>query len=269
MGLLLPGVLLQDAWRFAFFARGRGRSALTNDLIAAMVMLPAFAVALRVPSDGAIAAFMLAWGGATAFAAAAGCVQAGTIPSLSTIGRWWRDHRDIAPRYLLEFTAQSGAGQIGLTLVGVVAGLVALAAIRAGQLLLGVPNVLFQGLELVIMPEAVRLARRSTRSLVTFVRLVALAEASAAVACGVALLLIPRDLGVGLLGPNWHGARSIFIPLTLSSEERTSELQSPEGNSPAGASPPQPPWGWPYGGSSSGGASRRRVWPWPGRPPNR
>ncbi len=173
MGLLLPGVLLQDAWRFAFFARGHGRSALANDLITAVVMLPAFAVALSVPSDGAIAAFMLAWGGATAVAAVAGCFQAGTIPSLGQIGTWWHDHRDIAPRYLVEFTTQSGAGQIGLALVGVVAGLVALAAIRAGQLLLGVPNVLFQGLELVVMPEAVRVARRSTRSLVTFVRLVA------------------------------------------------------------------------------------------------
>src|SRR3712207_6237729 len=31
LGLVLPGLLVQDAWRFAFFAAGRGRSAFAND----------------------------------------------------------------------------------------------------------------------------------------------------------------------------------------------------------------------------------------------
>ena len=32
-GLTLPGLLLQDSWRFAFFALGRGSQAFLNDLV--------------------------------------------------------------------------------------------------------------------------------------------------------------------------------------------------------------------------------------------
>ena len=33
LGLTLPGLMLQDSWRFAFFALGRGRQAFLNDMI--------------------------------------------------------------------------------------------------------------------------------------------------------------------------------------------------------------------------------------------
>ena len=45
LGLTLPGLLLQDSWRFAFFALGRGKQAFLNDLVWAVVMVPALYVA--------------------------------------------------------------------------------------------------------------------------------------------------------------------------------------------------------------------------------
>src|SRR3954452_14582911 len=47
LGLALPGLLLQDCWRYAFFARGRGGSAFANDLVCALVLLPVLVVLFR------------------------------------------------------------------------------------------------------------------------------------------------------------------------------------------------------------------------------
>ena len=215
MGLLLPGLLVQDAWRFAFFARGTGRAAFVNDLISAIAMVPAFIVALGNPQVSPIVTLMLAWGGGTAVAAVAGCAQAGAVPSLTRVTTWWREHRDIAARFLVEFTIQSGVGQAALAVVGVVAGLAAIAAIRAAQLLLGPLNVLFMGLELVVVPEAVSVARRSTRSLVWLVRLIGISEAAVAAGLGIVLWLVPDAWGTEVLGANWAGARSVIVPLTI------------------------------------------------------
>src|SRR5215831_17034515 len=40
LGLTLPGLLLQDSWRYAFFALGRGSQAFLNDMIWAATLLP-------------------------------------------------------------------------------------------------------------------------------------------------------------------------------------------------------------------------------------
>ena len=41
LGLTLPGLLLQDSWRYSFFALGRGSQAFLNDTIWAVALLPA------------------------------------------------------------------------------------------------------------------------------------------------------------------------------------------------------------------------------------
>ena len=33
LGLTMPGLLLQDSWRFSFFAIGRGKQAFLNDMV--------------------------------------------------------------------------------------------------------------------------------------------------------------------------------------------------------------------------------------------
>ena len=44
VGISLPFLLVQDVWRFAFFARRRGSAAFLNDLVWAAVLFAAFAV---------------------------------------------------------------------------------------------------------------------------------------------------------------------------------------------------------------------------------
>jgi O-antigen/teichoic acid export membrane protein len=63
LGVVLPGLLVQDSWRFAFFASGQGGKALFSDLTWAAAMVPLLVLAARNPS---VTVFVLAWGGAAA-----------------------------------------------------------------------------------------------------------------------------------------------------------------------------------------------------------
>jgi hypothetical protein len=59
LGLVLPALLLQDSWRYAFFANGQGRKAFLNDAVWAVSLVPAMLLAAR---DGSVFTFLLAWG---------------------------------------------------------------------------------------------------------------------------------------------------------------------------------------------------------------
>ncbi|MDN5751397.1 MAG: hypothetical protein L0H64_23340, partial [Pseudonocardia sp.] len=134
LGLVLPGVLLQDAWRFAFFAAGTGRRSFLNDLAWAALLVPALAIASAMPS---VFAFVLAWGISGGLAGMLGCVQARLRPRPGESAGWLREQRDLGPRYLIENLSLSGAAQLRLFGLGAIAGLAAVGAIRGGALLIG------------------------------------------------------------------------------------------------------------------------------------
>src|SRR5918993_4018208 len=46
MGLVLPGLLLQDSWRYSFFAAGRGKLGFMNDVVWVLALAPALAIAV-------------------------------------------------------------------------------------------------------------------------------------------------------------------------------------------------------------------------------
>src|SRR3954454_5531115 len=88
LGLTLPGLLLQDCWRFAFFARGRGFSAFANDLAWATVLavfLLALAASGHRPTTWLI---LLGWGGAATVAALVGVRQARITPAPHLLASW-------------------------------------------------------------------------------------------------------------------------------------------------------------------------------------
>ena len=53
LGLTLPGLLLQDSWRYSFFALGRGSQAFLNDTSGRVTLLPSL-VLLRDRSRGRV-----------------------------------------------------------------------------------------------------------------------------------------------------------------------------------------------------------------------
>jgi O-antigen/teichoic acid export membrane protein len=215
LGVFLPFLLVQDVWRFAFFARGRGSAAFLNDAIWAVAMVAAF-VLLRQTGRSSVAWLTLAWAGAGCLAAVIGLLQLRVLPSgpLDAI-RWLRSHRDLAPRFLAEFGLASGTSTLIMFGIGTVAGLAQLGRFRAGQIALGPLNVLFGGAGLVATPEGVRLLRESPRRLVRGCRWVSVALASGALAWGALLLSLPHGVGQFLLGVNWDGARSLLLPLSV------------------------------------------------------
>ncbi|EFL38565.1 hypothetical protein, partial [Streptomyces griseoflavus] len=154
LGVMLPGLLLQDAWRYSFFAAGAGRKAFVNDVVWGVALVPAMVVAARV---GSVAAFVLAWGGSAAVAALYGCFQSGIRPRLTGAREWVRDHRDLGYRYLVENTSVSGASQLRAYGLGAIVGVGAVGVIRGSELLLGPFLAVLMGLTLVTVAEAARM----------------------------------------------------------------------------------------------------------------
>lgn len=212
LGVVLPTLLLQDAWRFAFFAAGTGRKAFVNDLVWGVALVPAMVVAARV---GSVAAFVLAWGAAAAVAAGYGCLQSGIRPRLSDARGWLREHRDLGYRYLVENVSLSGASQLRAYGLGAIAGVGAVGAVRGAELLLGPFLALLMGLSLVTVAEAARVLRQAPHRLARFCLLLGGGQAAAALLWGTALLLIPDRAGELVLGGVWHSASQLIVPATL------------------------------------------------------
>ncbi|MEU2606925.1 hypothetical protein [Streptomyces albus] len=212
LGVVLPALLVQDAWRFAFFAAGTGRKAFVNDLVCGVALVPAMLVAARV---GSVAAFVLAWGASAAVAAVYGCFQSGIRPRPGGARTWLREHRDLGSRYLVENVSNSGASQLRAYGLGAIVGVSAVGVIRGAELLLGPFLALLMGLSLVTVAEAARVLRRAPHRLGRFCVLLGGGQAAAALLWGGALLLMPDRLGELVLGGVWHSASALVVPVTL------------------------------------------------------
>ncbi|MEI5098233.1 hypothetical protein RB200_05725 [Streptomyces sp. PmtG] len=212
LGVVLPGLLLQDAWRFSFFAAGTGRKAFLNDLLGGLALIPAMVIAARV---GSVAAFVLAWGAAAAVAAAYGCLQSDIRPQLTGARAWLREQRDLGSRYLAENVGVSGAAQLRAYGLGLIVGVSAVGVVRGAELLLGPFLAVLMGLSLVTVAEAARVLRRAPHRLRTFCLLLGGGQAAAALLWGAALLLVPDRAGELALGDVWRSASELIVPATL------------------------------------------------------
>jgi O-antigen/teichoic acid export membrane protein len=216
LGFTLPGLLLQDSWRFAFFALGRGYQAFLNDLVWAVVMVPALYVLNRTGHADAFW-FVFAWGATATVGAAVGPLQAGVVPRPSQTRQWLSKHRDLGPRYLMEGTASSASTQLRNYALGLILGLAAVGYVQASSTLMGPFMVIFFGMGLVTLPEASRVLHRSPRHLPVFCILISGGLALLALLWGaVLLIMLPRGLGQWLLPELWRPTYPLILPLTIS-----------------------------------------------------
>lgn len=213
LGIVLPLLVVQDSWRFAFFAAGTGHKACLNDLVWGLALIPALAVAVQRQS---LFGLVLAWGLAGGVAALFGFWQARVVPSPGGARIWLREQRDLGIRYLVENVVQSGGTQLRMYALGAIAGLADVAALRGAQLLLGPLLTVLMGIGTVAVPEAVRWWRRSRRHLVKFCLALGSVESSASLLWGLGLLvLLPMGLGSFVLGKVWEPASVLVLPLCL------------------------------------------------------
>ena len=162
LAIVLPGLLVQDMWRFAFIAHGRAYLAFLVDLIWLLLLLPGL-LALDAMGSDTIVWPIVVWGGAATIAAVGSQIIAGTMPSFRAAREWWRSQRDIGVRYAAEALISMGATQATVFALVTFAGLATAGSLRGAQILLGPIQVVLMGIGITAVPEGIRLMNRSGR----------------------------------------------------------------------------------------------------------
>jgi O-antigen/teichoic acid export membrane protein len=215
LGLTLPGLLLQDAWRYAFFAQGRGHHAFINDTVWAAVLVPSL-VFLRMSGHANVFWLVFAWGASAAAGAAIGPLQARVMPSLAGAWEWLSRHHDLALRYLVEGSASNVSLQLRTYGFDLILGLAAVGYIQAASTVMGPFRIMLLGMGLFVVPEAAGVLRRSPRHLPLFCLAVSSGLALLGLVWGVVLLVaMPRGLGYLMLGNIWRPTYPLVLPTTL------------------------------------------------------
>jgi O-antigen/teichoic acid export membrane protein len=209
LSLALPGLLVQDTWRYSCFAAGRPAAATVNDAVWAVVQFSLIGL-LMLTGAGSVLLFTLAWGGAALVAGLVGCAQLRTWPDPLQAKRYYDDSKHLSIRMGIDFVFNMGAVNLATYLVGAIVGLAGIGGLRAAQTLLGPLQLLFSGLSSFVLPVFSKQVARGGR-----VR--KLAGITAVVAGGLAatwvlvLVFLPRSLGQALLGESWDGARHVML----------------------------------------------------------
>jgi O-antigen/teichoic acid export membrane protein len=209
----VPGILLQDSYRFAFFSCGRGDRAFRNDLIWTLMQFATLGALLATDSVNVLTC-MLAFSLTATVAAGIGLLQIGIRPRVSLVRGWLTDHKALGGRYLVENVSIGGARQVRMLAVGVIAGLAAVGQIRAAEILMGPFIIVLAGISQVSVPEAKQVLLRAPRRLPRFCVLLASSQAAAALCWGLAIAVLP--VGHLLLGEHlWDPARKLLLPVLL------------------------------------------------------
>ncbi|HEY6793315.1 MAG TPA: hypothetical protein VI248_01390 [Kineosporiaceae bacterium] len=214
LGVGLPGLMLQDSWRFCFFAGRRSSSAFLNDVVWGLLLVGVLAA---MDHTGARSMFrcLIAFGLTALASAVFGVAQARVVPRPLRAAAWLREHRQLAGRYLIENVSASGASQIRSSVLGAVAGLAPVGYVRSAEMLMGPFAVVLMGVSQVAVPEASRVFHRTPRRLGQFCLAVGGVQAVAAFAWGAVLLLVlPHGLGELMLGRLW-GTASTLLPAVV------------------------------------------------------
>ena len=215
LGLTMPGLALQDSWRYSFFALGRGGQAFLNDTIWTLTLIPVL-VLLRKTGHANVFWFILAWGLTATVAAAIGPLQARTAPRISRGWEWMSRHRDLGPRYAAEGIASNGSAQLRNYGVTFILGLAAVGYLQAATTLMGPFYVIYWGMGLVTLPEAARILRRSPRHLTLFCVLLSGGLTILGLGWGAALAVaLPRGVGHLMLGRLWKPTYPLIWPTTM------------------------------------------------------
>jgi O-antigen/teichoic acid export membrane protein len=214
VSVFLPMLLLQDLWRFGFFAAGRPRAAAANDAVwvVAMAVLVLAAYAAGSPTATGL---VLVWAFSGAVAGVFGVFQVRGRPRPGHVHGWIATHRDLGVRFAGEFLVYSAAIQATLYIVGAVAGVAAVGSIRAAQTLVGPVSLIFLGVSFGAVPEGVRIASRSPVRLPRFVSTLSVCLACVGLMWGALLLVMPDGLGEAILGDSWRSARTLMVPIVI------------------------------------------------------
>lgn len=212
MGLFLPCLLAQDAYRYVLMARGRARAAAANDGLWLAVQGLVIAALLLAGRDS-VATLVIAFGAGATVAAMFGGWQTGVLPAVNRARPWLRAHADLWLPFVLELLTVNATPQLSMLAVAALGEVVTVGEVRAGMFLFAPLSVLFSGLFLIGLPEAVRLRQRSLPGLRVFVVALAVGGVALTSLWAAALWLLPGDAGRAALRSNWATGRHLLWPM--------------------------------------------------------
>jgi O-antigen/teichoic acid export membrane protein len=215
LGLMLPGLLLQDSWRYAFFAARNGHHALINDVLWAVVEIPVLLV-LKATGHVNVFWFVIAWGAGANAGAVFGAFQARTVPRLHGALSWLIAHRDLGPRFLVENCGGNGASTLQSYTISSFLGLESVGYMQAANVLMGPFRILSFGIGMMTIPEGAALMRRAPRKALRFCVALSIGQTLLAAVWTVALLVaLPLGFGQLVLGGLWEGTYPLVVPTAL------------------------------------------------------
>ena len=215
LGICLPVLLLQDAIRYCFFARGEPTRAVLNDSVWTVAQVAFFAAILWLDTDAGAAALVLGWTGGAAVAVILGLAQTRLMPRPSLHLARGHGDRSRARSFLADFGLSALALNAGLYVIAGVAGLAAAGAVRGAMLLFAPLSALVSGLRIVVLPALARTAADGIRALRTRAEELGIAHAVVAVLYSAVVLLLPDTVGEAILGDTWPAAEPLIVALAV------------------------------------------------------
>ena len=214
VGLLLPGLLVHDAWRVAFTAQGRPDQAALIDGTWLLVQVGGVAGLLSMGIDSPVP-YLLAWGVAAAAAAALGVARARVWPQLFRTWTWVTSHWDITRFLLFDAVLVQGAFQGALLLVGGLGALSDAGALRGAAVVVGPVSLLAMSAMSFCVPELARRRHMPARTRLAVASGIGAVMGTASLVWGALALLLPDEAGVFLLGDTWSGVEPVLLPTVI------------------------------------------------------
>ncbi|SFE04293.1 hypothetical protein [Blastococcus tunisiensis] len=207
---VLPGQLLQDAWRSAAFAAAQPHKAAANDALRVVTLAGAIGVCIASGTQQ-LGWYLAAWATGAWVGALLGMVQFGRPAGPRGSFGWLRGHLGLNLRLGAGYVINMGAVALTTSLLVALLGFAATGGLRFAQTLLGPMQVLFSATTAFMLPLlARRLAAQGPGALR---RPAVVMSALATTAAGVVvatLLLLPEEAGQELLGRSWAAAREVL-----------------------------------------------------------
>lgn len=210
----LPLLLVQDVWRFAFFAAGRPEQAFRIDLIWGIGQVVSVMLILLGPGPS-LFLYLIGWGLSGAVSVLVFAMSSGTLFHPLRGFTWLKSNRDLGVRFVAESVLLNGAEQSVRVLIGVVAGLEVLGALNGTRTVYGLMTVLFLGAEAFGITEGTRILEQDPVRHRKFMSVLVVALTGAPLLIAAALLIVPTDLGTTAIGESWAQIRTLLWPVGI------------------------------------------------------
>lgn len=216
LGVMMPGLLVQDVWRFSFFAEARPARAVANDGLWALVE-GAGLVYLLVADRGGVVAYIVVWGIAAYAGAVLGVVQAAVLPRARAGREWLREHGSLLGGLAADFVLLTVAGYVSVAVLAFSAGFRELGAYRAAEVLMGPVSTMIAAGRVIALTELVRTLRWRAQRLTLVAMVFSLALGLLSLVWLAVVVALPDRIGTKLLGETWTSARSTvpFVALAF------------------------------------------------------